>query len=195
MRNDHDGEGDEEHRRLQGYLERAVDAAASSQQACGNQERQGDREGRQAQTDGVASGACVEWWQRFSYAAEVERFVGIRRGLHRLRRCLLGRGHVDGKQGAIGVGTRVDQRAQRPEPRDLGGNDLRRQAELLSQQAIAGVLHARAAHRIGAGIGDEIAFRIDAHRPVRKVGGADAEQAIVDDHHLGMHERGDVARP
>ena len=32
----------------------------------------------------------------------------------------------------IGIGARVNQRAHRPEASDLGGHDIRRQAELLS---------------------------------------------------------------
>jgi hypothetical protein len=57
-------------------------------------------------------------------------------------------------------------------------------AEVLAHQAIAYAPHPRAMPRIGARVRSEIALRVDSHRTAGDVRRSDADEAIVDDHHL-----------
>ena len=94
---------------------------------------------------------------------------------------------------AIGLCVRVDQGPQRAEVPDFVRDRVRGDAEVFADQSIANALHAGAMRGIRAGVDCEIALRVDTHGAARDVGGSDPHEPIVDDHHLRMYERGDVA--
>ena len=88
---------------------------------------------------------------------------------------------------------RVDQRPQRADAPEFIRDRVRGQAEVFADQAVANALHAGPMRGIRAGVDGEIALRIDPHGPAREVCGTNPHEPIVDDHHLRVYERADVA--
>ena len=79
----------------------------------------------------------------------------------------------------------------RQDRRDVGGRD----AAMLAQQPVADLEDGRAL-AIAARLDGEVAFGVGAHRAVVHVGRADAQEAVVDHHDLGMdHGVGRACRP
>ena len=86
---------------------------------------------------------------------------------------------------AAGAAKPLD-RADDPVRRDRSGELRWRAAEMLAQQAIA--KEGDGAPRVVVlRLDGEIAFGVDAHRAVAEIGGADAQQPVVDDERLRMN--------
>ena len=66
---------------------------------------------------------------------------------------------------------------------------------MLGEQPIANAANAGTHLRLAAGLDREVALGIHAHRASREVGGANAQQLVIHDHHFGMDERRHIMRP
>ena len=156
----------------------------------------GGRHDRQPQPHPAAIDSGVEWRNPVGHqSGELDRFVRIGRGLHHFGGLGGLSGQLDADQSVVVVGPCVDQTAQRPETPQVARHLLRRQSKVLAEQAVANPSNPLADPGIGARVNGDIALGIDPHRTPREIRRADARQDVVDDHHLRVHERRDLADP